>query len=66
MDRALYLYDNIRDALSRIHGKPVSSECIHMFNQDVVDLYNRVPVDANGIVLMVRQWHISEVGLMSP
>lgn len=57
--RALYLYDGDRDTMYRIHGTTepstigtnVSSGCIRMFNQDVIDLYNRVPVDTNVIVL---------------
>jgi len=57
--RALYLYDGGRDTLYRIHGTTeprsigtnVSSGCIRMFNQDVIDLYNRVPVDTNVMVL---------------
>jgi lipoprotein-anchoring transpeptidase ErfK/SrfK len=50
--RALYLYQGDRDILFRIHGTnepwsigdAVSSGCIRMLNEDVVDLYNRVPV----------------------
>lgn len=57
--RALYLYDNGRDTMFRIHGttepltigKAVSSGCIRMFNQDVIDLYNRVPVGTRVVVL---------------
>lgn len=57
--RALYLYDNGRDTMFRIHGttepqtigKAVSSGCIRMFNQDVIDLYNRVPVGTKVVVL---------------
>jgi lipoprotein-anchoring transpeptidase ErfK/SrfK len=57
--RALYLFDGDRDTLYRIHGTTepdtigtnVSSGCIRMFNQDVIDLYNRVPLDTNVIVL---------------
>ena len=49
--RALYLYRDNRDTLYRIHGtndpssigSAVSSGCIRMINQDVIDLYNRVP-----------------------
>lgn len=49
--RALYLYRNGRDTLYRIHGtnepwsigQSVSSGCIRMINQDVIDLYRRVP-----------------------
>ena len=57
--RALYLFDGGRDTLYRIHGTTepgtigtnVSSGCIRMFNQDVVDLYGRVPVDTQVVVL---------------
>lgn len=56
--RALYLYRNNADTLYRIHGtnepwsigESVSSGCIRMINQDVIDLYNRVPVGANVVV----------------
>ncbi|BCJ92178.1 hypothetical protein IZ6_29130 [Terrihabitans soli] len=57
--RALYLYDNGRDTMFRIHGttepqtigKAVSSGCIRMFNQDVIDLHDRVPVGTRVVVL---------------
>jgi lipoprotein-anchoring transpeptidase ErfK/SrfK len=53
--RALYLYAGKRDTLFRIHGtnepwtigEAVSSGCIRMLNDDVVDLYNRVRVGAS-------------------
>lgn len=53
--RALYL----GDTLYRIHGtneehtigEPVSSGCIRMLNDDVIDLYERVRVGAQVIVL---------------
>ena len=56
--RALYLYQNGRDTLYRIHGTnepetighSASSGCIRMRNIDVVDLFNRVPVGAKVIV----------------
>ncbi len=56
--RALYLHREGRDTLYRIHGTndpssiglSVSSGCIRMFNQDVIDLYNRVPVGSRVIV----------------
>ena len=56
--RALYLYQGGRDTLYRIHGTnepdkiglAVSSGCIRMRNEDVIDLYNRVPVGAKVIV----------------
>ncbi|MGZ9125912.1 MAG: L,D-transpeptidase [Candidatus Binatia bacterium] len=57
--RALYLYVGDRDSYFRIHGtnepttigSAVSSGCIRMFNQDIIDLYNRVPVGAPVFVL---------------
>lgn len=50
--RALYLYRDGRDTMFRLHGttepetigQAVSSGCIRLFNQDIIDLYNRVPV----------------------
>ena len=52
--RALYLFKNNRDTLFRIHGtnrphsigKAASSGCFRMINQDVIDLYGRVPPGA--------------------
>jgi lipoprotein-anchoring transpeptidase ErfK/SrfK len=57
--RALYLYNNGRDTLYRIHGttepwsigQSVSSGCIRLFNHDVIDLYRRVPVGTPVYVL---------------
>lgn len=57
--RALYLYRGKKDTLFRIHGtnepwtigQAVSSGCIRMMNDDVVDLYNRVPVGARVVVI---------------
>ncbi|GLQ57323.1 L,D-transpeptidase [Devosia nitrariae] len=57
--RALYLYQNGRDTLYRIHGnndpssigRSVSSGCIRLFNQDIIDLYNRVTVGSKVVVL---------------
>lgn len=57
--RALYLYRNGRDTFFRIHGtndlesigNSGSAGCIRMFNQDVIDLYERVPI---GIKVHVR------------
>ena len=48
--RALYLYRNGKDTLYRLHGSPewasigksVSSGCVRLINQDVIDLYDRV------------------------
>jgi len=57
--RALYIFQNGEDTLYRIHGSPeywtigksVSSGCVRMINQDVVDLYSRVTGGARLIVL---------------
>lgn len=57
--RALYLYQGGRDTLYRIHGTSepwtigtqASSGCIRMFNEDVIDLYDRVAVGAAVVVL---------------
>ncbi len=50
--RALYLYRDGHDTFFRLHGttepetigQAVSSGCIRLFNQDIIDLYNRVHV----------------------
>lgn len=60
--RALYLFKDGRDTLYRIHGsnedwsigRAVSSGCIRLLNQDVIDLYGRVP---NGSKVVVLQDH---------
>lgn len=52
--RAMYLYQNGKDTLFRIHGTPqpwtigqsVSSGCIRMVNAHVEHLYDKVPVGA--------------------
>ena len=57
--RALYIYANGHDTLYRVHGTPdwqsvgkaTSSGCVRMFNQDVIDLFNRVG-DKAPIVVM--------------
>ena len=57
--RAMYLYRDGRDTLYRIHGTvepysigtSVSSGCIRMMNQDVLDLYSRVDVGTKVVVL---------------
>lgn len=56
--RALYLYKDGRDSMFRLHGTPewwtigtnVSSGCIRLINQDIIDLYNRAEVGAKVIV----------------
>jgi lipoprotein-anchoring transpeptidase ErfK/SrfK len=60
--RALYLWQDNKDTLFRIHGtvepwtigRNVSSGCIRMLNQDVLDLYEHVPVGAKVVVLGSR------------
>ena len=57
--RALYLYKDGKDTLFRIHGtsepwsigKAVSSGCVRLFNQDIIDLYGRVPSGSRVVVL---------------
>jgi lipoprotein-anchoring transpeptidase ErfK/SrfK len=57
--RALYLYDGGRDTLFRIHGsnepwtigQRVSSGCIRMRNEDVIELFGRVSVGTRVVVL---------------
>ncbi len=57
--RAMYLWQGNQDTLFRIHGtvepwtigQSVSSGCIRMINQDVIDLYNRTPVGTRVVVL---------------
>ncbi len=59
--RALYLTTNGVDYGYRIHGTPewnsigsnASSGCIRMINQDVIDLYNRVP-NGSKVIVMTR------------
>ena len=48
--RAMYIFQNGEDTLYRLHGSPewqsigkaVSSGCVRLMNQDVIDLYDRV------------------------
>src|ERR1700712_4353606 len=57
--RAMYLYSGGKDTLFRIHGtnqpeyigSSISSGCIRMTNEDVIDLYNRVKMGAIVVVL---------------
>ena len=57
--RAMYIYRNGVDTIYRIHGtreywsigKAVSSGCVRLINQDVIDLYSRVSV---GTPIIVR------------
>ncbi len=57
--RGIYLYEGGKDTLYRIHGtnqpeyigQAISSGCIRMTNEDVIDLYNRVKLGATVTVL---------------
>jgi hypothetical protein len=57
--RALYLYEGNKDTLYRIHGtnqpeyigQAISSGCIRMTNEDVIDLFDRVKPGATVVVL---------------
>ncbi|GAB4352802.1 MAG: L,D-transpeptidase [Oricola sp.] len=57
--RALYIFQNGKDTLYRIHGSPeywsigkaVSSGCVRLIQQDVIDLYGRVTPGATIIVV---------------
>lgn len=56
--RALYIFQNGEDTLYRLHGSPewnsigrsVSSGCVRLMNQDIIDLYDRVPGKAPIVV----------------
>jgi lipoprotein-anchoring transpeptidase ErfK/SrfK len=61
--RALYLYEGNKDTLYRIHGTnqpeyighAISSGCIRMTNEDVIDLFDRVRPGATVVVLAPGQ-----------
>jgi len=69
--RALYLFAGGEDTLYRIHGtnqpwtigKNMSSGCIRMLNEDIVDLYRRVPIGSR--VLVYNGLRPSEVEVSS-
>lgn len=58
--RALYLYEGDQDTIYRIHGTAepwsigldVSSGCIRMNNDDIIDLHSRIEIGAKVVVLM--------------
>jgi lipoprotein-anchoring transpeptidase ErfK/SrfK len=60
--RGIYLFQGSKDTLFRIHGtnqpeyigQAISSGCIRMLNEDVIDLYNRVRMGAIVVVLPPR------------
>jgi lipoprotein-anchoring transpeptidase ErfK/SrfK len=61
--RGMYLYANGKDTLYRIHGtnqpeyigQAISSGCIRMTNEDVIDLYNHVKLGTIVVVLAPTQ-----------
>ena len=61
--RAMYLYEGNKDTLYRIHGtnqpeyigQAISSGCIRMTNEDVIDLYKRVKPGTIVVVLAPHQ-----------
>ena len=61
--RALYLYKDGKDTLYRVHGtneawsigKSVSSGCIRLLNQDIIDLHSRVPEGSKMVVLTAEE-----------
>jgi len=61
--RAIYLFEGNKDTLYRIHGtnqpeyigQAISSGCIRMTNEDVIDLYNRVKPGSVVVVLAPGQ-----------
>ncbi len=61
--RGIYLYEGGKDTLYRIHGtnqpeyigQAISSGCIRMTNEDVIDLYSRVGIGATVVVLPARR-----------
>jgi lipoprotein-anchoring transpeptidase ErfK/SrfK len=65
--RALYLHVDGRDTYYRLHGtlEPwtigtmVSSGCVRLINQDIIDLYNRVPIGTKVVVLASRGVDVS-------
>jgi lipoprotein-anchoring transpeptidase ErfK/SrfK len=62
--RGLYLYSGGKDTQYRIHGtnqpeyigRAISSGCIRMTNEDVMDLYNRVKIGTIVVVLGPSYW----------
>src|SRR6478672_7953636 len=61
--RAMYLYEGNKDTLYRIHGtnqpeyigEAISSGCIRLTNEDVIDLYKRVKQGTVVVVLAPHQ-----------
>jgi lipoprotein-anchoring transpeptidase ErfK/SrfK len=66
--RGIYLYSSGKDTLFRIHGtnqpeyigQAISSGCIRMTNEDIIDLYNKVKMGSIVVVLGPNQGNASE------
>ncbi len=69
--RALYMFKDGRDTLYRIHGtnnpgsigRAQSAGCIRLFNQDIVDLHDRVASGAKVVVLSEEESGLGTVPL---
>jgi lipoprotein-anchoring transpeptidase ErfK/SrfK len=72
--RGLYLWNGNKDTLYRIHGtnEPwtigtnVSSGCIRLTNEDVIDLYRRTPIGTKVIVLATATPAFGEALISDP
>lgn len=78
--RALYLYRNGRDTFFRIHGtndlgsigNSGSAGCIRLFNHDMIDLYNRVPIGTRVVMrsfdesVRIEGWDVANRGVELP
>ena len=72
--RAMYLYSNGKDTSYRIHGtnqpeyigQAISSGCIRMTNENVMDLYTHVHVGTIVVVLKPKTDLTSEVAASGP
>jgi lipoprotein-anchoring transpeptidase ErfK/SrfK len=61
--RGIYLFQGPKDTLFRIHGtnqpeyigQAISSGCIRMTNEDVIDLYERVKIGTMVVVIAPKQ-----------
>jgi lipoprotein-anchoring transpeptidase ErfK/SrfK len=57
--RAMYLFQGNRDTLYRLHGtidptsigKSMSSGCVRLLNQDIIDLFSHTPIATRVVVL---------------
>ena len=64
--RALYLYQDGYDTYYRLHGtvEPwtigtmASAGCVRLINQDIIDLYRRVPVGTR-VVILPQDEHVA-------